>query len=262
MPWTRSASTGSVRARRHREQGPARRQRHPGRQPRRGQGRRGRQGSAAVALRRRPGGLRAAGADDERDQRRRARRQPDRRAGIHGHAGGCRELLGQPANGRRDLPQPCARRSRTPATTPMSATRAASHPISRAPTRRWRSSPGPSRPRATGWATRWCWRWTSPPASCSRTGTTRWPARAARLDAAGHGQALPGAGRALPDRVDRGRHGRGRLGRLEGADRRAGQQGAAGRRRSVRHQPGDPRAGHRQGRRQRAPGQGQPDRLA
>ena len=95
-----------VRARRHREQGPPRRQRHPGRQPRRGQGRGGRQGSASVALCRRPGSLRPAGADDERDQRRRARRQPDRRAGIHGHAGGCRDLLGQPAHGCRDLPQP------------------------------------------------------------------------------------------------------------------------------------------------------------
>ena len=41
-----------------------------------------------------------------------------------------------------------------------------------------------------------------------------------------------------------------------------GQQGAAGGRRFVRHQPGDPGAGHRQGRGQRAPGQGQPDRLA
>ena len=82
------------------------------------------------------------------------------------------------------------------------------------------------------------------------------------LDAAGMVQLYEELVRALPDRLDRGRHGRGRLGRLEGADRRARRQGAAGRRRSVRDQPGDPGAGHRQGHRQRAPGQGQPDRLA
>ena len=38
------------------------------------------------------------------------------------------------------------------------------------------------------------------------------------LDAGGHGQVPRRPGRALPDRVDRGRHGRGRLGGLEGAD--------------------------------------------
>ena len=41
----------------------------------------------------------------------------------------------------------------------------------------------------------------------------------------------------ISDRVDRRRHGRGRLGRLEGADREARARSAAGRRRSVRDQP-------------------------
>ncbi len=45
-------------------------------------------------------------------------------------------------------------------------------------------------------------------------------------------------------------------------DRRAGRQGAAGRRRSVRHQPGAAAARHRERHRQRDPGQGQPDRHA
>ena len=49
----------------------------------------------------------------------------------------------------------------------------------------------------------------------------------------------------LPDRVDRGRHGRGRLGRLGGAHRGARRPGAARRRRPVRHQRGPPAAGHR-----------------
>jgi enolase len=44
-------------------------------------------------------------------------------------------------------------------------------------------------------------------------------------------------GEAVSDRHHRGRHGRGRLGRLEAADRARRRQGAAGRRRPVRHQP-------------------------
>ena len=68
----------------------------------------------------------------------------------------------------------------------------------------------------------------------------------------GHGPLLRGPVRALPDPLDRGRHGRGRLGRLAGADPGAGRAGAAGRRRSVRHQPDDPRRRHRARRRQRA----------
>ena len=76
-----------ARTRRHRQQGPARRQRRPWREPRRRQGGRG---GGGLPLWRYVGGgrrLRAAGADDERHQRRRACRQPDRRAGVHGHAG-------------------------------------------------------------------------------------------------------------------------------------------------------------------------------
>ena len=42
--------------------------------------------------------------DDERDQRRGARRQLDRPPGVHGHAGRCAELLRGPAVGGRDVP--------------------------------------------------------------------------------------------------------------------------------------------------------------
>ena len=57
----------------------------------------------------------------------------------------------------------------------------------------------------------------------------------------GHGALLRGSVRALSDPLDRGRHGRGRLGRLAGADPGARRPGAAGRRRPVRHQSGHPR---------------------
>ena len=54
--------------------------------------------------------------------------------------------------------------------------------------------------------------------------------------AAGAGRLSRRAGRQLSDRLDRGRHGGGRLGRLEAADRPDRRQMPAGRRRSVRHQ--------------------------
>ena len=80
---------------------------------------------AALSLCRRHRGAASAGADDEHRQRRRARRQPDRLPGIHDHAGRRHELRRRAAHGRRDVPDAEGRRSRTPATTPMSATRAA-----------------------------------------------------------------------------------------------------------------------------------------
>ena len=47
-------------------------------------------------------------------------------------------------------------------------------------------------------------------------------------------------GRQVPDHQHRRRHARGRLGRLEAPQRAPGQEGAAGRRRPVRHQHQDP----------------------
>ena len=54
----------------------------------------------------------------------------------------------------------------------------------------------------------------------------------------------------VPDHQHRGRHGGGRLGRLEAAHQAPRQEGAAGGRRPVRHQHPLHQAGHRQGRRQ------------
>ena len=53
-----------------------------------------------------------------------------------------------------------------------------------------------------------------------------------------------------------------RLGRLEDSHRQARQEGAAGRRRPVRHQHEDPEGRHREGHRQLDPDQDQPDRHA
>ncbi len=65
-----------------------------------------------------------------------------------------------------------------------------------------------------------------------------------------------------PDRVDRGRHGGGRLAGLEGADGCNRRQVPAGGRRPVRHQHETAEGRHRQGHRQLDPGEGEPDRLA
>ena len=64
------------------------------------------------------------------------------------------------------------------------------------------------------------------------------------FDHAGHDRPLPHAGREVPRRLHRGRHGRERLGRLEEAHRRAGHPGPAGGRRPVRHQPRAHQGGH------------------
>ena len=114
------------RARRHAQQGPARRQCDPRRQPGGGQGGGGRARPAALSLCRRHLGPHAAGADDERHQRRRACRQPDRPPGIHDHAGRRGHLRRGAAHGRGGLHAAEERRCTMPATIPMSATRAAS----------------------------------------------------------------------------------------------------------------------------------------
>ncbi len=83
-------------------------------------------GPAALSLCRRHLGACAAGADDEHHQRRRACRQPHRHPGIHDHAGrGC-DRAGRHARRVGNLPHAEEESAATPATTPTSATRAAS----------------------------------------------------------------------------------------------------------------------------------------
>ena len=227
---------GADRARRHREQGAARRQCDPRRQPRRRQGRgRGARPAALPLCRRRLGGD-PAGADDEHPERRRPCRQSDRLPGIHGDAGRRAELRRGAALRRRDLPHAEEGRCTTPASRPRSATRAASRPnlasardaldfIMRS-IEQAGYTPGDDVVlaldcAATEFFTDGAYRMEGEGRTLSPDEMAAYPRRALRR---------------LSDRLDRGRHGRGRSRRLEGADRPARRPRPAGRRRSVRHQ--------------------------
>ena len=95
---------------------------------------------AALSLRRRHRSAAAAGADDEHHQRRRACRQSDRLPGIHDRAARRANRSPKLCAPARRFSIRCAPRSKLPATTPMSATKAASRPICLPPRRRWISS--------------------------------------------------------------------------------------------------------------------------
>ena len=86
-------------------QEPPGRQRHARRLAGGGARGRGRVGAAALRLPRRRAGHGPAGAAPQRAQRRRPRRQLGRRAGVHAGAGGLAELLRGAARGRRGLPR-------------------------------------------------------------------------------------------------------------------------------------------------------------
>ena len=181
------------------------------------------QRAAALSLPRRRQRAPAARADDEHHQRRRACRQPDRHPGIHDHAGGRRHVRGRRPHGRGDLPHPAQGPEGCGPLAPTSATRAASRRTSSRPRRRStfimkvdRGS-GLQAGRAT-----WCWRSIARPPSSTRAASTQLEGEGKSLDAGGMAKYLAGLVVALPHRVDRGRHGRGRLAGLEGADRALG----------------------------------------
>ena len=219
---------------------------------------------AALSLCRRTSGADAAGADDEHHQWRRACRQPDRLPGIHDHAGRRRDVrealrwapeifhtLKSGAEGGRPQHQ-CRRRGRLRAEPDISADAALDFIMQaieqgRLQARRGRGAGARSRRRP----------------SSSRTASTCWKARARRSDPAEQVEYLADLCRALSDRLDRGRHGRGRLGRLEGADRPARRKGASSSA-TICSSPTSKRLaeGIKHGRRQLDPGQGQPDRHA
>ncbi len=205
------------RARRHAEQGPARRQRHPRRLARHRQGRRQCPQGAALPLCRRHLGAAAAGADDEHRQRRRACRQPDRLPGIHDHAGRRADLRRGPAHGRRSVPDAQEGAGTRPATTPMSATRAALRPICKSAEEALELRHQGDRGGGLQ-AGRRC-------AAGARSGRDR-VLQERRLCVRGRGQdALQGGAGEIPrrarvalsDRLDRGRHGGGRFRGLEAA---------------------------------------------
>ena len=175
--------------------------------------------AAALSLCRRHQRAHSAGADDEHHQRRRACRQSDRFPGIHDHAGGRAE----------HSPRRCAPASeifhalqaapqRRPATTPMSATRAALRPISNRRTKRSISSCGRSRRPATSRAATSCSRSIRAATEFFKDGDLQLCRRGQDPHAAAAGRLLRATDRQLPHRFDRRRHGRGRLGWLETAD--------------------------------------------
>ena len=90
--------------RRHAEQRPTWRQRHPRCVARGGEGRGRGEQRAALSLCRRHCRARAARADDEYRQWRRACRQPDRFPGIHDHAGRRADFCRGIARRRRNIP--------------------------------------------------------------------------------------------------------------------------------------------------------------
>ena len=240
-----------------------RRQRHPGRLAGRGQGRRGR---AGLPLYHYVGGAVArtsAGADDEHHQRRRARRQQHRPAGVHGHAGrradSFAEALRMGAEVFHALKSvlqgrgpatPCRRRGRLRPEPEIQRRGARTHRRGHREGRlqagrRRLARPRPGRHRVL-----------------QATASYVLAGEGKTLDSAEHGRLLRRLVDKYPDRLDRGRHGRGRLGRLEAADRRP--------RRPLQIVGDDLfvtnterlARGHRDGHRQLDPDQGQPDRHA
>ena len=171
--------------------------------------------AAAVPLPRRLERQPAAGADDEHPQRRPACRQQRRRAGVHGHAAGLRQLQRRPALRLRDVPQPQEGAARQEAEHGRGR-RGRLRPRPGGQRRRVRRDPHrPSRRPATSRASR-CgspWTWRAPSSTTPRRRSTRSTAR--RSTRPRMVDLLAELGREVPDLLDRRRLRRGRLGRLE-----------------------------------------------
>ena len=225
------------------------------------QGGRGRAGAAALPGDRGGGRPRAARCPMLNvAERRRPRRQHRRLPGVHGHAGRVRPRSARRCAGAPRPTTPCAVCWPGGGCRPRSGTRAASR----------RTCP-PTRTRCGCWSRR-----SRRPAGCPATRSRialdpatseLWQDGGYELE--GEGRSLRSTElvaywvrprRALPDRLDRGRDGRGGLGRLGGAHRRAGRPCAARRRRRLRHERRADRTGHPARRRQRRAGEAQPDR--
>ena len=210
------------------EQEAARRQRHSRRVARRRP--RPRPRAHGLPLYRYVGGAErdaAAGADDEHHQRRRACRQSDRLPGIHDRAGRRREHRRGRAHGRRSLPRAQARaEGRRPQH--QRRRRGRLRAQSRLDARGARLRHGGDRgrrlqARARTSISRSTWR---RPSSSARTAISS-RARSGASTAEQMAAYLRRAGRRLSDLLHRGRHERGRLGRLARADRGAGRPRAS-----------------------------------
>ena len=216
------------RARRHAQQGPARRQRHSRRLACRRQGGGGGQQAAALPLCRRHRGAAAAGADDEHHQWRRARRQSDRLPGIHDRAARRGVLRRGVARGRRKFstrlraalqggrPQhQCRRRRRLCAQSAVGR--------SGARFRSWRRSS------KAGYRAGDDVMLALDPAASEffRDGAYRYKGEGKTRSVEQQVEYLAALATALSDRLDRGRHGGGRLRRLEGVDAKASARNAS-----------------------------------
>ena len=123
-----------------------------------------------------------------------------------------------------------------PATTPMSATRVDLPRTSRAPTRCFPILRARSRPSASRSASDVVFALDAASSEFFEDGRYVLRGEGKTLDAAGMVRLYEDLCARYPDRLDRGRHGRAGLGRLEGAHRRARSQGSVRRRRCLRHQ--------------------------
>ena len=206
----------------------------------------------------------AAHPDDEHPQRRRACRQQCRLPGIHGHARRRTFVHRGAALGRRNFPYSQGR-AQEEGLQHRGRRRGRLRPVleveQRSPRSRARSHhPGRIQARRAD-----CHRARSRRQRVLRQGQEEVRLQKIRQERAlqqRDGGVLGRLGSPVSHRFSRRRHGRGRLGRLEAAHRRARQEDPAGRRRLVRHQHRALAARHRRRRRQLDSDQGQPDRLA
>ena len=182
---------------------------------------RGRGGPAALALPRRRGRARPAGADDERPQRRRARRQLGRLPGVHG----------RPGRRRRASPRACAW---APRSSTRSRRRCSERGLGTAVGDEGGFAPDLESNEAAlqaliegieaaGYTPGDDVAIALDPATSEifEDGAYDLEHEGRTLSSRGDGRLLGRPRRPLPDPLDRGRHGRGGLGRLEGAHRPA-----------------------------------------
>ena len=204
------------------EQEPPRRQRHPRRVAGRRQGCRRHHRPAALPLRRRRDRARSARADDEHHQRRRACRQPDRHPGIHDHAGRraetCAEAMRMGAEIFHTLKKTLKDAGHNTnvgdeggfAPNLKSADEALGFIMKAIEKAGYK--PGDDVMLALDCAS----------TEFFKDGKYDLEGEGKTLDRGGHGRSIsPTSSPRYPDHLHRGRHGRGRLGRLEGADRSA-----------------------------------------
>ena len=162
-----------------------------------------------------------AGADDERDQRRRARQQQPRHPGVHDRAGRARSRSARRCAAARRFFNALKKIIDSKGMSTAVGDEGGFAPNLPNARRGDRADPrgGRTRP-ATRPGRTWCSRSTARLRSSTRTASTCSNPRDQTLGSAGV-RRLPGrARRHVSDRVDRGRHGGERLGGLEAAHRR------------------------------------------